>query len=403
MSGFLSGLAKKEPKRDLRRELEAFRLVSAQLARQLEPYIEILHQHYDARLIHYTGELKGTTREAIRGIIEACGSLGYTARVSGSADYARVRIGIKRIGRGFGKYLQLLFAVTAVLTVLWAGGMHAGVDILEQPELWYMGLPFAGSLLFILLSHEFGHYIIARRNGVVATLPLLLPMPNPLLGTAGAVIRMRSPVPHRKALFDIGISGPLAGVAASIIVITIGLSLSEIVPLKPGDVVPLYWPEFELIYGSPGLILFRFFNEPNVPLLVNLPPLFKLLQLIVIGPLDAGHVILLHPVAFAGWLGLFVTALNLIPVGQLDGGHVVFAGLRKAYKPLGGFVVVALLFFAFFWPGWLVWVGVLFFVSRKRPAPLDDITPLNKARRLGAYGALVLLWLCLTPVPFPGF
>ncbi|MCK4593737.1 site-2 protease family protein, partial [bacterium] len=397
MMGLITGLFGKEPARNLRRELEAFGHVSAQLSQQLEPYIEILQQHYDARLIHYTGELRGKPREAIRGIIEVCGSLGYTARVSGSADCARVRIGTKRIGRGFNKRLQLLFAVTAVLTVLWAGGMHAGVDILEHPELWYEGLPFAASLLFILLSHEFGHYITARRYGVIATLPLLLPMPNPLLGTAGAVIRMRSPVPHRKALFDIGISGPLTGVVASIIVITIGLSLSEVVPLKPGDFVHLYWPEFELTYGSPGLILLRFFNEPNVPLLVNLPPLFKFLQLIVVGPLTSDQVILLHPVAFAGWLGLFVTALNLIPVGQLDGGHVVFAGLRRAYKPLGGLIVIALLFFSFFWPGWLVWIGVLFFVSRKRPAPLDDITPLNKARRLGAYGALVLLWLCLTP------
>ncbi len=401
--GPITGLFGKEPARNLRRELEAFGHVSGQLSQQLEPYIEILQRHYDARLIHYTGELKGKSREAIRGIIETCGSLGYTARVSGSADCTRVRIGTKRIGRGFNKRLQLLFAVAAVLTVLWAGGMHAGVDILVQPELWYKGLPFAGSLLFILLSHEFGHYIIARRNGVAATLPLLLPMPNPLLGTAGAVIRMRSPVPHRKALFDIGISGPLAGVVASIIVITIGLSLSEVVPLKPGDFVHLYWPEFELTYGSPGLILLRFFDEPNVPLLVNLPPLFKFLQLIVVGPLTSDQVILLHPVAFAGWLGLFVTALNLIPVGQLDGGHVVFAGLRRAYKPLGGLIVIALLFFAFFWPGWLVWIGVLFFISRKRPAPLDDITPLNKARKLGAYGALILLWLCLTPVPFPGY
>jgi membrane-associated protease RseP (regulator of RpoE activity) len=98
-----------------------------------------------------------------------------------------------------------------------------------------------------------------------------------------------------------------------------------------------------------------------------------------------------------------VTALNLVPVGQLDGGHVVFSGLRRAYKPLGGLIFVALLFFAFFWPGWLLWVGVLYFVSRRRPAPLDDVTPLGRGRTWGAVGALVLFLLCLTPVPMPGF
>jgi Zn-dependent protease len=398
-----SSLFRKKPVRDLRRELEAFALVSAQLSPRLAPYIEILQQHYDSRLIHYTGELKGEPEKAIRGIIETCDSLGYTARVSGTADAASVKIGTKRTGRGFNRRVQIIFAAATVLTVLWAGGMHAGVDILEHPDQWYLGLPFAVSLLGILLAHEFGHYIAARRHGVSATLPLLLPVPNPLLGTAGAVIRMRSPVPDRRTLFDIGIAGPLAGVVAAIIVTVIGLTLSEVMRLDLRTAVPLNWPELELTYGQPGLITMRFFDEPTASLLVNMPPLFKLLQLAVVGPLAQDEVLLLHPVAFAGWLGFLVTALNLVPVGQLDGGHIVFAGLRRAYKPLGGLIVVALLFFAFFWPGWLVWVGVLFFVARKRPAPLDDVTPLGRGRTIGACGAILLFLLCLTPVPLPGF
>jgi len=395
--------SRKKPPRDLRRELEAFEMATAHLAPRLEPYIDILQRHYDARLIHYTGELKGKPKEAIRGIIETCDFLGYTARVSGTADAASVKIGSKRTGRGFNRRTQLIFAILTVLTVLWAGGMHAGVDILEHPGQWYLGLPFAVSLLAILLAHEFGHYITARRYGVSATLPLLLPVPNPLLGTAGAVIRMRSPVPSRKALFDIGIAGPLAGVVVAIIVTVIGLALSEVINLDPRTAVPLYWPEFELTYGQPGLITMRFFDEPAASTLVNMPPIFKLLQLAVVGPLASDEVLLLHPVAFAGWLGFLVTALNLVPVGQLDGGHIVFAGLRRAYKPLGGLMVVALLFFSFFWPGWLLWVGVLFFVARKRPAPLDDVTPLGRGRTWGAVGAMLLFLLCLTPVPLPGF
>jgi membrane-associated protease RseP (regulator of RpoE activity) len=399
----LSSLFRKKPARDLRRELETFALVSAHLAPRLAPYIDILQQHYDARLIHYTGKLVGETKKAIRGIIETCDSLGYTARVSGTADAAEVKIGSKRSGRGFNRRTQLVFAVLTVLTVLWAGGAHAGVDLLEHPEQWYLGLPFAVSLLAILLAHEFGHYITARRHGVSATLPLLLPVPNPLLGTAGAVIRMRSPVPSRKALFDIGIAGPLAGVVVAVIVTIIGLTLSEVIKLDPRAAVPLYWPDFELTYGQPGLITLRFFDEPAASMLVNMPPIFKLLQLAVVGPLTYDEVLLLHPVAFAGWLGFLVTALNLVPVGQLDGGHIVFAGLRRAYKPLGSLMVVALLFFAFFWPGWLLWVGVLFFVARKRPAPLDDITPPGRGRTWGACGAILLFLLCLTPVPLPGF
>ncbi|HDR06248.1 MAG TPA: site-2 protease family protein [Candidatus Coatesbacteria bacterium] len=395
-------MVRREPKRDLRGELASFAQVNERLAPLLAPYIEILQRHYDARLIHYTGELVGEPERAIKGIIETCDKLGFTARVSGAADAVSVKIGTRRVGRGFNKRLQTLFAAATVLTVLWAGGMHAGVDILARPELWYLGLPFAGSLLFILLAHEFGHYLAARRHGVGATLPLLLPVPNPLLGTAGAVIRMRTPVPHRRALFDIGIAGPLAGVVAVVIVTVVGLALSGVMRLDPRAAVPLSWPEFELTYGQPGLIALRFYDEPTA-LLVNMPPLFKLLQLAVVGPLAADEVLLLHPVAFAGWLGFLVTALNLVPVGQLDGGHIVFAGLRRAYKPLGGLIFVALLFFAFFWPGWLVWVGVLFFVARKRPAPLDDVTPLGRGRTWGAYGAMLLFFLCLTPVPLPGF
>ncbi|MCX7022250.1 MAG: site-2 protease family protein [bacterium] len=398
-----SSLFQKKPPRNLRRELEAFALASAQLAPRLAPYIEILQKHYDARLIHYIGELSGEPKKAIQGIIETCDSLGYTARVSGTAEAASVKIGTKRGGRGFNRRAQLIFAVLTVLTVLWAGGMHAGVDILAHPDQWYLGLPFAVSLLGILLAHEFGHYIAARRHGVSATLPLLLPVPNPLLGTAGAVIRMRSPVPDRRALFDIGIAGPLAGVVAAVIVTVIGLTLSEVIQLDPRAAVPLSWPEFELIYGQPGIITMRFFDEPATSLLVNMPPIFKLLQLAVVGPLASDEVLLLHPVAFAGWLGFLVTALNLVPVGQLDGGHIVFAGLRRAYKPLGSLIVVVLIFFALFWPGWLLWVGVLFFIARKRPAPLDDITPPGRGRTLGACGAILLFLLCLTPVPLPGF
>jgi len=376
----------KKRERDPARELELYRMLTARLSVELEPHLELMHSYYEGSMVHLRGALKGDPDAATAAIIEHCRRMGLNAHVGGDAEYVHIKLNSRRRPRPFRRWLYPVFALATMLTVLWAGGMHAGVDLLEEPARWYEGLPFALSLLGILLCHEMGHYLTARRYGVDVTPPLLLPVPNPLIGTFGAVIRMRSPVTDRKALFDIGIAGPLAGVVVSIVVIVIGLGQAHVINAA--------YSELPLSYGPPALIQILGMN-----VWLNLPPLYHLLRLLVLGPLGSAQALVLGPVGFAGWLGLFVTALNLIPVGQLDGGHIVYTSLRRAYKPLGTIMIIAVLFFAFFWPGWLVWAAVLFFISRRRPAPLDDVTPLGRGRTLAGYGAMLLFLLCLTPVP----
>lgn len=368
------------------RELQLYQLLTERLRLELADSLELLHSYYEGRLVHLRGRLLGEASEATRRIIEHCDSLGLDAFVSGDAGYAHLKISTKRRPRPSRRWLYPVFALLTFLTVLWAGGMHVGVDISHHPQSWYLGLPFALGLLAILTAHELGHYITARRYGVSVTPPLFLPFPNPLIGTLGALIQMRSPLPGRRALFDIGLAGPLAGVVTAIPVILIGLSLST--------TVPGYAPSGFLALGPPVLIRLL-----EMDLWVNLPPIYHLLRLISHGAPVVGEVLVLHPTAFAGWLGLFVTALNLVPVGQLDGGHVIYSAQRRLYGPLSTVMVTLVLLLAVFWPGWAVWGIILFFVSRKRPAPLDDITPLDRGRRLASLGALLLFLLCLTPVP----
>ncbi len=381
-------LFRRKPKRDHHRDLELFRVVSGQLTLELAPELTTLQSYFEGNMIHLRGSLIGEPQAAVETIIKKCQTRGYNAFVSGEAEYVHIKIARARQPKESRIRVNIIFGVLTLLTVLWAGGMHAGVDILARPELWYLGLPFAGSLLLILLSHELGHYFTARYYGIKATLPLFLPVPNPLIGTFGAIIRMKSPIPHRKALFDVGFSGPLAGLVVAIGVVIIGINLSEVITAD--------YPELFLNYGAPGGITIL-----GESFLVNLPPLYKLLQLLTIGSLESGQVLMLHPVAFAGWLGMLVTALNLIPMGQLDGGHVIFASLRRAYKPLGTALFFGLLILAYFWQGWLLWAALLFIFSKRRPAPLNDLTPLTGVRRFGGYFALLVFFLCFTPVPIP--
>jgi membrane-associated protease RseP (regulator of RpoE activity) len=264
--------------------------------------------------------------------------------------------------------------VTVVTTVI-AGAIQQGVNPLRDPWLLYKGIPFSFTLLLILGTHEMGHYLVARRHRLDVTLPFFIPAPPIpfIIGTFGAFIRIRSPLRDKRALLDVGCSGPLTGVAASIPVILVGLQFSR-VSIVPG--------------GGEGLVL----GEPL---------LFQLLSLLVLGPLTPDHQVLLHPVAFAGWIGLLVTALNLLPVGQLDGGHVAYA-LFPAYHRhvslacLGLLVVCGVVF----WEGWLFWALLLAFLGLRHPPPSFDWVPLDGRRRLLGFITILVLILTFTPIPF---
>lgn len=269
--------------------------------------------------------------------------------------------------------LHLFLFVVTFLSTFIAGAMQTGVNILKEPEKIYKGFPFALTLMSILLAHELSHYFASRKHRVNATLPYFIPAPT-IIGTFGAFIKMKSPITTRQALLDIGVSGPIAGFIISIIVSIIGLSLSQVVPIQKAE-------------GSLSLgdsLLFSTLSQ----LILNYQP----------GVQD----VLLHPVAFAGWIGFFVTSINLIPVGQLDGGHIAYAlfgekhiYLSKALVPLMFLLGILL------WLGWAFWAIILVLIlGLKHPPILYGEVPLDGKRRFLGWLAFLILILTFIPVPF---
>ncbi len=239
---------------------------------------------------------------------------------------------------------------------------------------WRAGLWYSVAIVSILLAHEMGHYLMCRKYGIRATLPFFIPFP-PLLnpfGTLGAVIKMESMIPSRKALFDVAVAGPLAGLVLTIPAIYFGVSFSEIV-------------ESSTIGGGTVSL-----GESY---------LFAKISNWAVGVLPEHQDVLLHPLAYAGWAGLFVTALNLLPIGQLDGGHVIYAMLGKHHRPvtllaLAGFAAIAV----FKYPGWLLLLVLLIWFGHRHPPTLDE-RPIDLKRRVVGVLMIVIFLLSFTPEP----
>jgi membrane-associated protease RseP (regulator of RpoE activity) len=235
------------------------------------------------------------------------------------------------------------------------------------------GVALAVGLLSILLAHEMGHYLACVRYRVDATLPYFIPAPLvSLVGTLGAFIRIRAPIPHRRALFDIGIAGPLAGFVVTLPVLVLGILDARIEPLDPHD----------------GGV---FLGEPL---------LFQWTARLLLGEAPDGLTLVLGPLGLAAWFGLFVTALNLLPIGQLDGGHVTYALFRDraaAISRLGFWACVALTYFG---PNWLIWSLLLRLLGRRHPPTLDDRAPVGPGRRLVGLAGLVVFAVTFVPDPF---
>jgi len=273
-----------------------------------------------------------------------------------------------------------LFVLTLASTLLagaFVGGSVPWLTFDPAGEPWRLldGLPFALTLLGILGTHEFGHYFTARAWGASVSLPYFIPAPPPifLFGTLGAVIRMRSPARDRNALMDIAAAGPIAGLLVAIPALWLGLGWSRVAVVPPGGA---------MAFGDSLLM--------------------RAMVYLMFGRIPEGMDVFVHPVALAGWVGLFVTALNLIPVGQLDGGRIAYAlfGPRHRQVSLGALAALLLLGLVSGSPNWLVFAAfVLLLIGTHHAPPLDDLTPLTPGRRALGVVCLVLLVLLIPPVP----
>ena len=269
-------------------------------------------------------------------------------------------------------FLHIILFILTMLSTLFVGAMQTGADILKDPWKIYYGLPFALTLMIILLTHELSHYYASKKHGVSATLPYFIPAPT-IIGTFGAFIKMKSPIVTRKALIDIGASGPIAGFIVSVIAVLIGLQLSTIVPL----------------------------SEAKGALTLGDSILFSFLAQTVLGVTPADSDILLNPIAFAGWIGLFVTSINLIPVGQLDGGHIAFALLGEKQSRLSFILVLVMtLLGVLLWEGWIVWAVLLLVLGLRHPPVISWEVPLDRRRTVIGWIAFVIFILTFIPVPF---
>lgn len=285
----------------------------------------------------------------------------------------------KTTGRPFPLVNLILFLATLASTMAagaidsWNTDLTAGVlRLYRNPTAMVAGLPYATALMAILGSHEMGHYLASKYHGVKASLPYFLPAPH-YFGTFGAFIRMKSPLPDRKTLFDIAVAGPLAGFAVAVPITLWGLSHSRFVSFGAGTSTEL------------GL-------GPSL--------LFMEMARLTLGASPGARGIELHPLAVAGWLGFFVTALNLLPIGQLDGGHLIYSLMQKRYRLVSWATIVVLLPLGYFWPGWIFWAILVSLIGLRHPTPLDSWTPLGGKRRwIGAFTLMIFI-LTFAPVPF---
>jgi membrane-associated protease RseP (regulator of RpoE activity) len=267
-------------------------------------------------------------------------------------------------------YTALFLFLLTVFSTVWAGSIHRGVNIFTEPLMFYKGLPFAFTLLLILGIHESGHYFTCKVHNIPATVPYFIPMPN-ILGTMGAFIRIKGVISNRRVLLDIGMAGPLAGFVIALPATIIGYRLSGIEQAPTGE----------------GLMLGRSI-------------LTWILEMLFIQTLPSGYSIALHPIGFAGYIGLFVTAMNLLPVGQLDGSHIVSALLGQKQHVIARVTVVLLLLFGVFWPGWWLWAFLLLMTGMKHQIIRHDAHVLGPKRRVLAWLTMFILIITFVPIPF---
>jgi Zn-dependent protease len=296
-------------------------------------------------------------------------------------------------------WLHILLGLATLLTTTIAGAYFAGRDPLGFTALplfrwWFSvpvtlslaevvpGLAFSVPLLAILFGHEMGHYLLARRHRMDVSPPYFIPSPHwmNLIGTFGAFIRLRSVVVNKRVLLDVGVGGPLASFVLSLPALAVGLAWSEpaVTPQQLGSYVVLF--AAQPIWLGDSLLVH------------SLAALFA----------PAGGLLILHPLAWAGWLGLFVTALNLFPLAQLDGGHILYALVGRAQQRIGLAFLGVLLVLGYWWWGWWFWAGVILVIGRgstRHPAVFDASLPVDERRRWLGWACVAIFLLTFVPIP----
>jgi Zn-dependent protease len=243
---------------------------------------------------------------------------------------------------------------------------------LSEPSRLLGGVPFSLTLMLILLAHEMGHYFACLRYRVHATLPFFVPAPT-LIGTLGAFIRIKSPIPSRRALFDLGIAGPIAGFILAVPAMFLGLVLSK---------------------HAPALVA-------QSQLQINSPLIFRMAGWMIPSLRHPFSEIAFHPIAFAAWIGMFMTALNLLPGGQLDGGHIVYSVWPRAHRRISRLLVIALIPMGLlFWAGWLVWAVILIGFGVRHPIVPQEPGLDSQMKWIAAFGLLMFV-VTILPTPFP--
>ncbi|GIV85393.1 MAG: peptidase M50 [Candidatus Roseilinea sp.] len=354
---------------------EALMLLRARVAEVMA--IEELQELAAGQAVAFKGRLRIGAQEAFERLKARFTDLGYVPllRESDSGERQEVMAlkGSLQALLTQRPWVNLLLFLATVLTTTLFGGMFAaaltpGGD-LSWPSILESGVPFSLTLLAILAVHELGHYVQARRHGVPVTLPYFIPVPLPgTLGTFGAFIQMRGAVENRRALFDVGMGGPIAGLLVA---------------------VPLF---------VVGLVAATLTNDPPPPtrsyLITLLIALFR--------PEAIDYGIIMNPVLLAARFGLVITALNLLPVGQLDGGHIAYAALGRQWARRVGLVTVAIMAVLGLTasPTWLIWMAFAVFSGLNHAQPLNDITPLDLRRKAAFIGAFILFLSIFTLRPF---
>ena len=321
-------------------------------------YFTIKSVHIEPKAFYFI--VYDYSREKFLQLVEDLDKIRYLPFIDEYDENYRINI-VNKPDHGESKvHLNILLFLITIVTTVSAGYLLGG-------NIWE-GIAFSIALLAIVGSHETAHFFATRKHGVKATLPYFIPAPT-LIGTFGAVINVKSAIPDKNALFDLGISGPLVGFFVTIPVLIVGILLSHVGPMQ-NTTMQLY----------PSLLMY-------IPMTLAFPAV------------PNGYGIMLSPVAFAAWVGTIITMLNLMPVAFLDGGHIsrsIFNEKTHQYVSLAGIIVTVLI-------GWYIMailMAFMFFMTKKHPGALDNVSKLSKSRKLLAVVIVAVFILCLSPYPF---